>query len=97
MVLVDNYNEFFNMISDKGLNIVENIIKNGHNLQVCFVFTANPNNLSPHVGTPLYSQVFKGMQGILFGGKMDGQNVFDVQMDYKKKRAAALDSGWVIS
>lgn len=93
MVLVDNYNEFFNMISDKGLNIVENIIKNGHNLQVCFVFTANPNNLSPHVGTPLYSQVFKGMQGILFGGKMDGQNVFDVQMDYKK-RAAALDSGW---
>lgn len=93
MVLVDNYHEFFNMISDKALNIVENIIKNGQNLQVCFVMTANPNHLAPHVGTPLYSQVFKGMHGILLGGKMDSQAIFDVQMDYKK-RAAVLQPGW---
>jgi S-DNA-T family DNA segregation ATPase FtsK/SpoIIIE len=93
VVLVDDYNEFFEMISDDSLRLVENIVRSGMGLQVCFVFTADTDTLSPHIGSPLYNSVFKGMNGILLGGKMDSQNIFDIQMDYKQ-RSVALNPGF---
>ncbi len=92
VVLIDNYNSFFELISDNALNIMENLIKNGSGLGVCFVFTAHPEQLSNHTGTPLYQQVFRGLQGLLLGGRMDTQSIFDVTMDYKQ-RSVQLNPG----
>lgn len=92
IILIDDYDEFYQMISNDAVSLVESIIKNGASLEVCFVFTVNPNNLSGHAGSTLYNLVFKGTSGMLFGGKLDGQMILDAQMDYKK-RSVSLSPG----
>ncbi|GKX28623.1 type VII secretion protein EssC [Vallitalea longa] len=91
-VLIEDYDNFLEMISKNAKSLLENITKNGVGLEVCFVFTADTSTLLMHRSTPLYGNVFKGMNGILLGGKFDSQNVYDVQMDYRK-RSVSLNPG----
>ena len=93
VVFIEDYDDFLNMISKEAKTLLENIIKNGVGLEVSFIFTAKTSTLLLHRSTPLYSYVFKGMNGILLGGKFDSQNVYDVEMNYKQ-RSVTLNPGF---
>lgn len=92
VVLIDDFDRFFKMISDNALSYVENILSGGSGLEVYFVFTANPDKLRGFSGQPLYNYVFTGKNGILLGGNMDGQNIFNVNMSYQQ-RTCQYDAG----
>lgn len=92
VVLIDDFDGFFKMISNNALSYVENILSGGSGLEVYFVFTANPDKLRGFSTQPLYNYVFTGKNGFLLGGNMDGQNIFSVNMNYQQ-RTCQYDAG----
>lgn len=92
VVLIDEFDSFYDMISDEALKYTESLLKGGSGLEVSFIFTANPQKISRFTGSVLYTQVFKGLNGILLGGMMDSQNIFNVTMNYQQ-RSERLDTG----
>lgn len=92
VVLIDDFNEFFSMASDQAMNYIENIVSGGKGLEVYLVFTGDPFQLTSYVGQKVYDCVFDGQSGILLGGSMDSQNIFNVTMDYQQ-RSVQHESG----
>lgn len=92
MVLVDDYCSFYDMLSETYVNIMEDIVSSDAGSNIQFVFTANPMDLSMYRSDTLYRYVFNGTQGILFGGRVDSQQVFDPNMGYKE-RDMQFDAG----
>lgn len=92
VVLIDDFDGFFKMISDNALSYVENLLSGGSGLEVYFIFTANPDKLKTFTSQTLYNSVFTGKNGILLGGNVDGQNIFNVSMSYQQ-RNCQYDTG----
>jgi len=92
VVLIDDFDGFFKMISDDALSYVENLLSGGSGLEVYFIFTANPDKLKSYTSQPLYTSVFTGKSGILLGGNIDGQNIFNLSMNYQQ-RNCQYDAG----
>jgi S-DNA-T family DNA segregation ATPase FtsK/SpoIIIE len=92
VVLIDDFDSFFKMISDNSLSYLENLVSGGSGLEVYFIFTGNPDKLGTFASQPLYSSVFTGKNGILLGGSMDSQNVFSLNMPYQQ-RSCQYDTG----
>lgn len=92
VVLIDDFDSFFGMVSDNALSYLENIISGGSGLEVYFIFTGNPDKLNTFTGQPLYTSVFSGKSGMLLGGSMDSQNIFNVNMSYQQ-RNCRYDTG----
>lgn len=84
-VLVDDYGCFYDMLSEKYANIMEDIISSESGPNIQFIFTANPMDLSVYRSDTLYRYVFNGLHGILLGGRVDSQQVFNPNMSYKER------------
>lgn len=92
LVLIDDFDSFFKMISETALSYMENLMSGGSGLEVYFVFTGDPEKIKTFVGQPLYSSVFGGKSGILLGGSIDDQIIFSVNMGYQQ-RSCQYDTG----
>jgi hypothetical protein len=73
------------MLSETYVNIMENMISDEPGANIQFVFTVNPMDLSMYRSDTLYRYVFNGIHGILLGGRVDSQQVFDPNMSYKER------------
>jgi len=91
IILVDDFCSFFEMLSGKYVNIMEQIVS-GDFQNVHAVFTAEPAELSRYRTKSLYRHIFNGIQGILLGGRVDSQNVFSPKMNYRE-RDITMDPG----
>lgn len=91
-VLIDNFDSFYDMISEDALNLMENILRGGAGLGVSFIVSGEPVRISRYTGSTLHSQIFNGTSGILLGGRLDSQNIFNPNMSYQQ-RIAQLDAG----
>ena len=85
VVLVDDYGYFYDMMSEKYVNIMEEIISSEFGTNMHFIFTVNPLDLSMYRSDTLYRYVFNGQQGILLGGRVDSQQVFNPNMSYRER------------
>lgn len=85
MVLVDDYGCFYDMLSETYVNIMEDIISSEAGSNIQFIFTVNPMELSMYRTDTLYRYVFTGLQGILLGGRVDSQQVFNPNMSYRER------------
>ncbi len=92
VVLVDDYGNFYDMLSETYVNIMEDIISSEAGSNIQFIFTVNPMDLSMYRSDTLYRYVFTGMYGVLLGGRVDSQQVFNPNMSYKE-RDMQLDPG----
>jgi hypothetical protein len=85
VVLVDDYGCFYDMLSETYVNIREDIISSEAGSNIQFIFTVNPMELSMYRTDTLYRYVFTGLQGILLGGRVDSQQVFNPNMSYRER------------
>ncbi|HEX2945636.1 MAG TPA: type VII secretion protein EssC [Clostridia bacterium] len=83
-VLVDDFGCFCDMLSEKYIDIMEEILS-GNCPGIRFIFAANPLDLSQYRSQSLYRIIFSGSQGILLGGRVDSQQVFNPNMSYKER------------
>lgn len=92
-MLIDNFDNFFDMISDASLELMQNICKMGNGLGLYIIVTANPSKIGRYSGQAIYSHMFSGGEGILLGGRMDSQNVLNANMSFNQ-RSAQLEPGY---
>jgi S-DNA-T family DNA segregation ATPase FtsK/SpoIIIE len=85
VVLVDDFCNFFDMLSETHRSIVEDMVSGVYGSDILFVFTANPYDLSMYRSETLYRYVFNGMYGVLLGGRVDSQDVFEPDMSYRER------------
>ncbi|MDR1913952.1 MAG: hypothetical protein LBQ68_05655, partial [Clostridiales bacterium] len=84
VIIIDDFENFFDKASEQSLNDFAQIIKNCNDTGAMFIVSANSQSIKRYMNSPAYGAVFTGRYGLLLGGAAGSQNVYNLNMTYQQ-------------